>query len=114
MPAIDWRDPDGSRKDPPKRKYENLTARSWTVTDEGLDAAIAMRREAAADNAFWNALKADCVRFAKEHQKQAQRMERAVTIWLDHFTKPGRKSVLNMPAEMAEELDAVFRAMNAA
>ncbi len=107
MPAFGYQTED--KKD--ATGYRCDLAASWTVTDEGLEAARQLRRQAAQDNGFWNTQKRDLGRFAKDEQKAAQRMEKATTIWLRHFEDVGPKSILHMPSELAQELDLVFGAM---
>lgn len=114
MPAIIWNDPEKPKGQKATTGYENLGARGWTVTEEGLEAAVELRRQAAHDVQHWAALKPALGRLAKDFQREAQRLEKAATIWLRHFTDLGRKSILFMPAELAPELDLVFGAMSLA
>lgn len=111
MPVTTYYDPERPRGDQLVKGYGNVGAQFLDVTSAGLEAARQARREAGADIAHWTALKITCGRFAKDEQKRAQRMEKAATIWLRHFEEPGRKSIRNMPLEMADELDLVFGRM---
>lgn len=111
MPVVTYFDPERPRGDQAVKCYGNVGATFLEITNEGLEAARQVRREAGADIAHWVGLKAVCGRFAKDEQKRAQRTEKAATIWLRHFEEPGHKSVRKMPLEMAEELDLVFGRM---
>lgn len=91
--------------------YSWDAARYWTVTDEGLSAAYNARRQAASDVNYWNELKPLLGRFAKEEMKAAQRMEKAATIWINHFTAIGKKSLAQTPVGLSEELNAVLGLM---
>lgn len=108
MPAIHYKNDDDDKQ---ASGYENTCAAYWTVTEEGLEAARAVRREAGADITFWNGMKSEVGRFAKEQQKLAQRTEKAATIWLRHFEEVGKKSIRKMPSELHSELDLVFGRM---
>ena len=107
MPVTTWMNDDKKAV----MVYDQKEARAWSVTDAGLDAAIAARKQAGSDVQHWAGLKSDAGRFAKDQMKAAQRVEKAATIWINHFTQTGKKSVRNMPTELASELDAVWRAM---
>lgn len=107
MPAYSYQNDDKKTA----HGYRQIWAHYWTCTDEGLNAAREIRRRAGQENQQWLALTPELGKFAKEQMKAAQRLEKAATIWLRHFEQVGRKSIRNMPSELAEELDFVWREM---
>lgn len=111
MPAIEWQDTDAPGK-PIKKGYAQPHAHHWTCTDVGLETARQIRREEAKDELWWKVLLPEVGRFAKDEMKRCQRMQKAATIWLNHFETVGRKRIRDMPSDLAPELDAVWRRMN--